>query len=487
MEPRYTALIIDDEVDICELIEMSFMSINIDCVKAYSVNDAIVALQKQDFDVCFTDLKLPDGNGFEIIEYIQERKPNLPVAMMTAHGNVESAIEALKMGAFDFISKPFELEHLRRLALSAVQTKTVLSEQEATQKTITKKPNKYGMYGESQAMDEVRRIISRLARSQAPVYINGESGTGKELAARAIHGESGRSDGPFIAVNCGAIPEQLVESEFFGHKKGSFTGADRDKKGLFEAANNGTIFLDEVADLPLPMQVKLLRAIQERAVRPVGGTEEITINARIISASHKNLEHLVLEQEFRQDLFYRLNVITLNLPPLRERLEDLPILCHHLLERINEANGSETVITRDAIDALSHYNFPGNVRELENILERASALCLDQTITPEDLGLEHGLLQKQVINRDVARIDATLQEGDTKQETIAEYYEPDENDEIIVPKEVTDIDDYLARVENKIISQALENNRNKTEAAKSLGISFRQFRYRLKKHNIEED
>src|SRR5699024_5564834 len=194
-----------------------------------------------------------------------------------------------------------------------------------------------------------------------------------------------------------------------------------------------------------------------------------------ISASHKNLEHLVLEQEFRQDLFYRLNVITLNLPPLRERLEDLPILCHHLLERINEANGSETVITRDAIDALSHYNFPGNVRELENILERASALCLDQTITPEDLGLEHGLLQKQVVNRDVARIDATLQEGDTKQETIAEYYEPDENDEIIVPKEVTDIDDYLARVENKIISQALENNRNKTEAAKSLGISFRQF------------
>src|SRR5699024_4757318 len=326
MEPRYTALIIDDEVDICELIEMSFMSINIDCVKAYSVNDAIVALQKQDFDVCFTDLKLPDGNGFEIIEYIQERKPNLPVAMMTAHGNVESAIEALKMGAFDFISKPFELEHLRRLALSAVQTKTVLSEQEATQKTITKKPNKYGMYGTSQAMDEVRRIISRLARSQAPVYINGESGTGKELAARAIHGESGRSDGPFIAVNCGAIPEQLVESEFFGHKKGSFTGADRDKKGLFEAANNGTIFLDEVADLPLPMQVKLLRAIQDPAVRPVGGSEEITINARIISASHKNLEHLVLEQEFRQVLFYRLNVITLNLPPLRERLEDLPIL-----------------------------------------------------------------------------------------------------------------------------------------------------------------
>lgn len=545
----YKALIIDDEEDICELIEMSFFSINIECTKAYTVNEAIIALQSDEFDVCFTDFKLPDGNGFEILQYIHERKPNLPVAMMTAHGNVESAIEAMKLGAFDFISKPFKLEHLRTLALNAIKTGKVINQQ-ATLKESEKKASgqvnepfisssfspdekkigKARLYGQSARMAEVRSMIARLARSEAPVYINGESGTGKELAARAVHEESGRTDGPFIAVNCGAIPEQLVESEFFGHKKGSFTGANRDKEGLFEAANGGTLFLDEVADLPLQMQVKLLRAIQERAVRPVGGTSEISFNARLISASHKNLQDLVYQQLFRQDLFYRLNVITLNLPPLRERLDDLFILSEHLLERINQTNHSTICLSNEALTMLSHYHFPGNVRELDNILERAAALCLNNTIQPEDLGIILSPHQEvapytpfsQAPKAYHTKWEAPTHPSQSHQAPRPHSYhnpppsatpppiplkspsqppsglppssqpqmqsqEEEQHNAISIPRDISDIDHYLESIERKILLQALGQYPNKTEAAKGLGISFRQLRYRLKKHNIEDD
>lgn len=557
----YKALIIDDEEDICELIEMSFFSINIECTKAYTVNEAIIALQSDEFDVCFTDLKLPDGNGFEILQYIHERKPNLPVAMMTAHGNVESAIEAMKLGAFDFISKPFKLEHLRTLALNAIKAGKVINQQATLKESENQGPGqiresissplpssgrkivgKARLYGQSARMAEVRSMIARLARSEAPVYINGESGTGKELAARAIHEESGRVDGPFIAVNCGAIPEQLVESEFFGHKKGSFTGANRDKEGLFEAANEGTLFLDEVADLPLQMQVKLLRAIQERAVRPVGGTTEVSFNARLISASHKNLQDLVYQQLFRQDLFYRLNVITLNLPSLRERLDDLLILSEHLLERINQANNSTITISTEALNALSRYHFPGNVRELDNILERAAALCLNNTIQPDDLGITlphhqeipytpfsqapkdyhtkwdpstpsrsnqpsrphdyHHAPSSPISNpQSPERYDSFTpsEPPSTHQQYQAhsqahfqappqtQSQEANQHNALSIPRDINDIDHYLESIERKILLQALGQYPNKTEAAKGLGISFRQLRYRLKKHNIEDD
>ncbi len=473
MDLEYHALIIDDEEDICELIEISFLSIGIKSTKAYSVSDAIVALQNDEFDVCFTDLRLPDGDGFQILEYIQRNTPELPVAMMTAHGNVESAIEALKLGAFDFISKPFEVTHLRKLATDAIKTK--LSAENAESKEI--------MHGNSKAMQHIRNLIKRLAHSQAPVYINGESGTGKELAARAIHSESSRRDAPFIAVNCGAIPEQLVESELFGHVKGAFTGADQDKVGLFEAANEGTIFLDEIADLPLDMQVKLLRTIQERTVRPVGGTKEVALNVRIISASHRHIEDLVLRNEFRQDLFYRLNVITLNLPPLRDRLEDIPILSEHLLKRINEENGTQYYLSKEAIDHLMNYSYPGNVRELGNILERATAFAVSDELTPENLQLKHNTALHKEIKKQTHEQDSPTILGEDQLE---EERPPNDASDIVLPPIINDIDAYLEAIERKIIERALAENRNKTEAAKSLGISFRQFRYRLKKLKIED-
>ena len=486
----YKALIIDDEENICELISMSFLSINIDCVEAYSVSDAIVALQEESFDVCLTDLKLPDGDGFDILRYIQDKLPNLPVAMMTAHGNVESAIEALKLGAFDFISKPFEVEALRNLALNAIETKK-----------IPKAESVHGLYGESTAMVSMREQIRKIARSQAPIYITGESGTGKEVVARAIHAESPRFEGPFIAVNCGALPEHLVESELFGHKKGSFTGADKDKKGLFQAADGGTLLLDEVADLPLAMQVKLLRAIQERAIRPIGEMKEIPVNVRILSASHKALGQLVQEQEFRQDLFYRLNVISLAVPPLRDRLSDVPLLSDVILHRLNDENRRSVNISSSALESLQHYAFPGNVRELENILERASALCDDETIQPENLLLNVDQdVPTYPVKTDVVpvveAINVAVPESNVKAKPELEsekipMISTEDNDHDLedpsIPDHVDDIESYLEAVERKILKRALAENHSKTEAAKQLGISFRTFRYRLKKLNIEDD
>ncbi|GAA5098176.1 sigma-54-dependent transcriptional regulator [Wohlfahrtiimonas larvae] len=486
----YKALIIDDEENICELISMSFLSINIDCVEAYSVSEAIVALQEESFDVCLTDLKLPDGDGFDILRYIQDKLPNLPVAMMTAHGNVESAIEALKLGAFDFISKPFEVEALRNLALNAIETKK-----------IPKAESVHGLYGDSPVMVAMREQIRKIARSQAPIYITGESGTGKEVVARAIHAESPRFEGPFIAVNCGALPEHLVESELFGHKKGSFTGADKDKKGLFQAADGGTLLLDEVADLPLSMQVKLLRAIQERAIRPIGEMKEIPVNVRILSASHKALSQLVQEQEFRQDLFYRLNVISLNVPSLRQRLSDVPLLSEIILKRLNEENHRHVSIADDALSALSQYTFPGNVRELENILERASALCDGEIIHAENLlltGSHAELLEidsgftptiaPELIEEPIKELS---QSSSVPLQVVKENCEPEDIacsiEDPLIPDQIDDIEGYLEAVERKILKRALAENHSKTEAAKQLGISFRTFRYRLKKLNIEDD
>ncbi len=473
----YKALIVDDESDICQLISLSFMSIDINCVEAYSVSDAICALQNETFDVCFTDLKLPDGDGFDIVKYIQENYPTLPVAMMTAHGNVESAIEALKLGAFDFISKPFEIDQLRKLALDAIKTHTSAIHHDSGDTSL------HGIYGNSAATTHLKEQIKKLARSQAPVYIHGESGTGKELVARAIHNESARKNGPFIAVNCGAIPEHLVESEFFGHKKGSFTGADKDKIGLFQAAEGGTLMLDEVADLPLTMQVKLLRAIQERSIRPVGELKEIPVNVRIVSATHKDLAKLVEEHTFRQDLYYRLNVITLNTPPLRERLDDLPVLTEIIMSKINHQNETSIVLANSALEALRHYHFPGNVRELENILERASALCDNNEITDTDLLLisqePSNQIEKSTVNSEMTQ--------NSSDEIVVETQPIICDNDIVIPDEIDDIEAYLEAVERKILRRALDRNTNKTEAAKDLGISFRTFRYRLKKLNVESD
>ena len=475
------ALIVDDEEDICELIRISFESINVDCVLAYSVSDAIIALGKSQFDLCITDLKLPDDSGFLLIDYIQKNFPDIPVAMMTAHGNVESAVEALKRGAFDFISKPFDLMSLRNLALGAIK----ISKESSNPNT-----NNKDMLGNSTTMEEVRKLISKFARSQAPVFINGESGTGKELAARAIHKSSARSEGLFVAVNCGAIPEHLMESEFFGHKKGSFTGADKDKTGLFKAAENGTLFLDEVADLPQSMQVKLLRAIQERAIRPVGASEEQNINVRIVSATHKNLEAMVEKGEFRQDLFYRLNVISLKLPPLRERLSDLSQLCVYILTKINKANNSNIKITASAIEALKKYQFPGNVRELENILERAVVLCEEDNIKPDDLNLPQiGTdLTANISNNESKSSFMTELESLDLEESVSITLSNSQMDkwEFVLPNNIDDLELFLAEVERKVLIRTLtESSQNKTQAAEKLNISFRMMRYKLKKLGID--
>jgi two-component system response regulator PilR (NtrC family) len=395
-------------------------------------------------------MRLPDGNGIELVEEIGRQHPDLPVAVITAHGNMESAVHALKAGAFDFVSKPVDLQVLRQLVQAAL--KLNLSQPPAT-KPIESLQLKTVLLGDSKAMESIRAMISKLARSQAPVFISGESGTGKELAARLVHEQGPRRDYPFIAVNCGAIPRELMESELFGHKKGSFTGALGDKAGLFQAANGGTLFLDEVADLPLDMQVKLLRAIQEKTIRPVGAQQESPVDVRIISATHKNLPLLVERGEFRQDLFYRINVIGLDIPPLRERREDISLLVDNILSRLAEKNGiPKSRIEKDALHELSAQPLPGNVRELENLLERAVTLCEGDEIGLEDLQLP-------------ATSPAPMQ--------------PEIGEEM--PLEA-----YLEQVEREVIAKALEETRwNRTAAAKKLGISFRALRYRLKKLGID--
>ncbi len=448
-----TALIVDDEPDIRELLEITLLRMNIDTVSAANLAEARAALKKHDFRLCLADMRLPDGDGIDLVREIHEKYPGTPVAMITAHGNMETAIEALKAGAFDFVSKPVDLPVLRNLVNTALKLHQPGEKQVGS---MAQKASECPLRGGSSAMEKVRELISKLARSQAPVHITGESGTGKELAARLIHQISPRNDGPFVAVNCGAIPHELMESELFGYKKGAFTGAVTDKTGLFVEANGGTLFLDEVADLPLSMQVKLLRVIQEKMVRPVGATTEVRIDVRIISATHQNLARKVKEGEFRQDLYYRLNVIELHMPSLRQRPEDIPELTQHLLENI-AGNYQQPVprLQEEALNALRTHHFPGNVRELENILERAFALCENGVITLDDLGM-------------LDLPDSPENEAGRPERLPGESLE-----------------DYLARVEKEILLKALEESGgNKTSAANRLGISFRSFRYRLNKLGI---
>ena len=445
MQAKAIALVVDDEADILELLEMTLERMDIIVHTAANLGEAKKQLACHEYDLCLTDMRLPDGNGLDLIRHIQLHHANTPVAMITAHGNMDAAIIALKAGAYDFVSKPVDLTMLRKLVSTALKLKHGKDEPVERRSRDT-------LLGESEQMRQIRNKIAKLARSQAPVYISGASGSGKELVARLIHEKGPRLDAPFVPVNCGAIPETLMESEFFGHKKGSFTGATTDKAGLFQAADGGTLFLDEVADLPLHMQVKLLRAIQEKSVRPVGAQVELPVDVRILSATHKDLAHLVEEGQFRQDLFYRINVIELKVPGLQERRDDIPQLADHFLTRIAAHAGLDKPgLSNEAVNALQHYPFPGNVRELENILERAFTLCEDDVIEEEDLQLPN-------INH----------------ETKA------------VPQNDQPLDSLLGKQEKVAIEQALEKSKyNKTAAAKLLGITFRQLRYRLKKLGID--
>ena len=449
------ALVVDDERDIRELLTITLGRMGLKVDTASDVADAKRRLAESRYALCFTDMRLPDGSGQEIIELIAQQYPETPVAMITAYGNVDAAVNALKAGAFDFVSKPVDINMLRRL----VQTALRLAEGKRNEPASASAAR---MLGDSPVIQELRATISKLARSQAPVYISGESGVGKELVARLIHEQGPRASSPFVPVNCGAIPSELMESEFFGHKKGSFTGAQSDKDGLFQAANGGTLFLDEVAELPVHMQVKLLRVIQEKAVRPIGGRSEVPVDVRILSATHKNLGKLVEANQFRQDLYYRINVIELRVPPLRDRRDDIPKLAGRVLERLAADNGqSPAKLTPEALSALLAYAFPGNVRELENVLERAVALCEGNTIRSDDLRLVPASAKAAVSS------------------------DPDDDDD---EGDATEggLDSYISNLEREAIMKALQETRyNKTAAAKKLGITFRALRYKLKKLGID--
>ena len=448
--PNARALIVDDEADIRELLGITLERMDIDVTAAADLATATRLLRNTEFQLCLTDMHLPDGNGLNLVEWIQGNRPQLPVAVITAHGNVESAVRALKLGAFDFISKPLDLAALRKLISATLKLADNLE--------ATGVLPKIRLLGQSPAMDSLRDMIDKVARSQAPVHIYGESGTGKELVAHLIHDTSARRDAPFVPVNCGAIPSELMESELFGHKKGSFTGAVSDKQGLIQSAEGGTLFLDEIADLPLHMQVKLLRVIQQKTVRPVGESKEIPVDVRILSATHKNLSQMVSEGKFREDLYYRVNVIEMRVPALRERDDDIGELTTAILKRQSKQLGQTLRITPAAQDALTQYHFPGNVRELENILERAATLCPDHTIDLSDLQLR----PKTVASAEMAASSNTQ----------------------VMPGEA--LGDALEDIERDAIMKALEQTRyNKTKAAALLGMSFRSLRYRIKKLGLE--
>jgi two-component system response regulator PilR (NtrC family) len=443
---KTSVLVVDDEADIRELLELTLLRMGLGVECAGSVAEATELLKARSFDLCLTDMRLPDGDGLELVRHIGANCADLPVAVITAHGSTENAVAALKAGAFDYVSKPLSLEQLRTLVKSALN----LPQKPAPKPAVG---GSYGLLGDSPPVQQVRAMIDKLARSQAPVYITGESGSGKELAARLIHAGGARRDRPFTAVNCGAIPENLMESEFFGYRKGAFTGAEADREGFFHAANGGTLFLDEVADLPLPMQVKLLRAIQEKRVRKVGATTEDPVDVRIICATHQSLAALVEAGKFRQDLYYRLAVIELRMPPLRECREDIPLLADAILARLGEeAGASRPRLAKPALGALLTYDFPGNTRELENVLERAIALSGSAEIQPEDLQLAP----------------------------------PAAVEEPRAPNAKWPLQEYLDRLEREAILEALDRTRfNRTAAAKLLGITFRALRYRMERLGIQ--
>ena len=459
-----SVLIVDDEHDIRELLVLTLSRMGLRTDTAATVAMARAQLAQGSYDLCLTDMRLPDGTGLDVIAEIAAHHPDIPVAMITAFGNVEAAVEALKAGAFDFVSKPVDLVVVRDLVKHALD----LNQRRRDGLGKIRADAGLGrLGGDSPAMQSLRETIAKVARSQAPISISGESGVGKELVARTIHAEGGRASGPFIPVNCGAIPTELMESEFFGHKKGSFTGANVDKAGLFQAADGGTLFLDEIAELPLPMQVKLLRAIQEKSIRPVGAQAEIPVDVRILSATHKDLAALVADGRFRHDLYYRINVIELRVPPLRERGDDLPILADGILTRLSQAqHRSPPSLSEGALAALRSYPFPGNVRELENILERALALADGDVIATADLRLPaNGSAPPRPATAFAARDPRTM--------------DPRESATSALPS-------YIEEIERAQIQQALVENRyNKTRAASALGITFRALRYKLKKLGIE--
>jgi two-component system response regulator PilR (NtrC family) len=441
-------LVVDDEPDIRELLELTLTKMGLGVVSVGSMGEARERLRSARFDLCLTDMRLPDGEGLDLVRHIAGLGADLPVAVITAYGSAENAVAALKAGAFDYVSKPVGLEQLRALVKSALSLPDQAGEP----------PRDLPLLGESAPLHQVRELIGKLARTQAPVHVSGESGSGKELAARLIHGQGARRERAFVPVNCGAIPENLMESEFFGYRKGAFTGAEQDRDGFFQAASGGTLFLDEVADLPLAMQVKLLRAIQEKRVRKVGATQEEPVDVRIISATHQDLAQLVESGRFRQDLFYRLNVIELQMPPLRDCREDIPAIAASILERIaRAADTAPSRLSEGALEELMHYDFPGNIRELENVLERATALSSGREIGAEDLMLKPAIAEEPGARAADGALGAPLPE-------------------------------YLDRIEREAILDALARTHfNRTAAAKLLGITFRTLRYRMQRLGIRDE
>jgi two-component system response regulator PilR (NtrC family) len=482
-------LVVDDEPDLLELLELTLVRMGLDVDRALTVAAARERLSLRNYALCLTDMRLPDASGMDLVALISRDYPATPVAVITAFGSTENAVAALKAGAFDYLSKPVALDQLRSLVQSAVRAyiRDAPDRARGGKSAAGNAPRSVGnedeppflarLLGDSSTMADVRALIKRVARSQAPVAINGESGSGKELAARAVHDCSGRRDGPFVAVNCGAIPEQLVEAEFFGYRKGAFTGADNDRDGFFQTAKGGTLFLDEVADLPLAMQVKLLRAIQERSVRRVGGMNEESVDVRLISATHQNLAQCVMQGRFRQDLFYRLNVIDIRIPPLRERREDIPLLARHLLATL----APELKLSQGAVDRLSEYDFPGNVRELGNVLERSAALAEGNEIGVKDLNLLGGSTSSNLTSP-----PASLGRGEERIEPIAAPIAPASVPGANAIGLVGTLGDFLDNIERDLIEKALAQTRyNRTAAADLLGITFRQLRYRMQRLNIQ--
>lgn len=482
-------LVVDDEADLRELVEITLVKMGLDVDSAESLAVARTHLARTEYALVLTDMRLPDGLGIELVREVSAAYKNTPIAVITAFGSADNAVVALKAGAFDYLSKPVGLDQLRVMVQSALRTNnTAARSDRASDGAGAGAATSLRLIGQSRAMQDLRAQIVRLARSMAPIAITGESGSGKELAARDIHAQSARADKPFVAVNCGAIPESLMEAEFFGYRKGAFTGAADDRDGFFQAANGGTLLLDEVADLPLAMQVKLLRAIQERRVRKVGATTEEAVDVRLISATHQNLADCVEKGKFRQDLYYRLNVIELSLPPLRERLDDISMLANAILVRLGDPSGV-AVLAPPALQALCSYAFPGNVRELENILERALAFANDGVIEVADLVLKSVGAMGGEPNLSVRQPqDSAPQPEAMPQQPLLAAQGPAETVAPELPASLpASLPSHLDEVEREVIHRALAKTQfNRTQAAELLGISFRQLRYRMQRLNIRE-